>query len=122
MTPHESIADCLKTPRIFTTTFIALLIGTVLSLSSACGETVEKKVRETVIPKFEFRGVTPAAAFQAFTAATGIKVFYVPTKGEATEISISLTNVPAVEALKYLTELANLKFTYAEDGVHVAPK
>ena len=112
----------MKTLRIIAITFNALMIGTVLSLSSAFGDTVEKKARETVIPKFELQDATVPDALKAFTKATGIKVFYVPPKDDTAKLSLSLTNVPASEALNYVTLLTNLQFTYEEDGVHVTSK
>jgi len=100
-----------------------LACGAALTLSSlaATSEDVAKKAEETVIPKLEFRDITPADALKAITTATGIKVFYT-AKGDQNRITLSLTNVPASEALKYVTELANLKFIYKEDGVHVTSR
>ena len=112
----------MKTRRIIITTFSALMIGIVLGLSGAFGDTIEKKAKETVIAKFEFKDATVPDALKMFTTATGIKVFYVPPKDDNVKLTLSLTNVPASEALKYITELANLKFTYKKDGVHVTPK
>ena len=112
----------MKIPRIIITTFSALVIGTVLGLSSAFGGTVEKKANETVIPKFEIKDATVSEALKVITTQTGIKVFFVPPKDNPARLTISLTNIPASEAFKYVTQLANLKFTYEEDGVHVTPK
>jgi hypothetical protein len=112
----------MKSPRIIVTTFCALTIGLVLSLSSSFGDTVEKKVKDTIIAKFDLRDATPSYALKVITAATGIKIFYTPVEADQTKLTLSLTNIPASEALKYVTELANLKFTYEENGVHVTPK
>jgi len=75
-----------------------------------------------VIPKLELREATSVAAFKAITAATGIKIFYTPAEGDNARITISLTNIPAIEAIRYVTSLANLKFTSEKDGVHVSGK
>ena len=98
-----------------------LACGAALTLSSLAvtPEDVEKKANEVIIPKIEFRELAPADALKVFTNATGIKVFYTPVKDDPTTITLSLTNVPASEALKYVTGLANLKFIYKADGVHV---
>ncbi len=112
----------MKTPRHIIPPFRALVIGAVLGSSGAFGDTVEKKARETIIPKLELEDATVRFTLNVFTTATGIKVFYVPPKDDKATLTLSLANVPASEALKYITQLANLKFTYEEDGVHVTPK
>jgi hypothetical protein len=109
----------MKTPRIIITTFSTLMIATVLGLGSAFGDTVEKKAQETFIPSFVLKEVTASDALKAISTQTGIKVFFVPPKNNTNKLTVSLKNVPASEALKYVTLLANLKFTYEEDGVHV---
>lgn len=112
----------MKIPRIITTAFIALTIGTLLGLNSAFGNTVEKQAKETIIPKLEFKEVTVSAALKMFTTATGIKAFYTRPENDEWRLTISLKNVPASQAIGYITGLANLKFTYEEDGVHVTAK
>jgi hypothetical protein len=111
----------MKTPRTLLT-LAGTLVVAALSLGHALGDTVETKAKVTVIPKLEFREMAPAEALKAISTATGIKVFFTPANGEQPSITVSLTNVPASEALKYVTELGNLKFSYQEDGVHVSPK
>ena len=111
----------MKTLSSITAAFIALAIS-LFSLTSALGDTVEKKAKEIAIPKLEFKDVTVPDAFKMFTTATGIKVFYTPPKNDHVVLTLSLKDVPASEALKYIAALAELKFTYKDDGVYVVPK
>ena len=101
-----------------------LACGAALTLSSLAvtPEDVEKKAGEVIIPEIQFRDLDVAVALKVISKETGIKVFYNPPKDDPTRITLSLKNVPASEALKYVTGLANLKFIYKEDGVHVTPK
>ena len=46
-----ALSKNMKTPRIITTIFGAIIIGTVLNFSSAYADTVEKKTEETVVTK-----------------------------------------------------------------------
>ncbi len=45
----------------------------------------------------------------------------VPVNPEQTKITVSLTNIPVIEALRYVTGLANVKFWIRHDGVHIVP-
>jgi len=111
--PTPTQSDSMKTPRI------ASVLAAAFSLSSASADTIQHKAESIIIPKFDLRAATTSEAFKAFTKATDIKVIYIPSKDDAAAITVSLSSVPAAEVLAYITELANLKFTYAEDGVHV---
>jgi hypothetical protein len=105
----------MKTPRLITTALTALL----LSLGSAFGETLEEKAKQTIIPKFELKEATVEDALKEFTKATGIKTFYLPLPNNNARLTVSLSKIPASEAMKYITGLANLVFVYGKDGVHV---
>ena len=101
-----------------------LACGAALTLSSLAvtPEDVQKKAKEIIIPEIQFRDLHVAVALQIISMEAGIKVFYTPPKKDSTRITLSLRDVPATEALKYVTGLANLKFIFKEDGVHVTPQ
>ena len=82
---------------------------------------VEEKAKATIIPKLEFRDVSSADALMMIGTMTGIKIFYAPNPKDDARITVSLSKIPASEALKYVTGLANLKFRCDKDGVHVVP-
>lgn len=94
------------------------LVDALITGQSAPIGTSTAKAPDLVIPKLELKDATPSQAFESISATTGLKILYTPTASEP-RISISLTNVPVDEALRYVTSLANLKFSYATDGVHV---
>ena len=101
-----------------------LACGAALTLSSLAvtPEDVQKKAKEVIIPELLFRDLPVAVALQLISRESGIKVFYTPPKKDSTRITLSLRDVPALEAFKYVTALANLKFIFKEDGVHVTPQ
>ena len=92
-----------------------------IRLLAAAPEELAKKADAAIIPKVELQNSTPADAFKAITKATGIPIFYNPGKAEQASITLSLSSVPASEALKYITSLANLKFSFQKDGILVVP-
>lgn len=78
---------------------------------------MQKKAEETIIPKFEYFEATPVVALQAISKAMGVRINYTPRPDDRANLSFSLTNVPAAEALKYVAHLAYLNFTYQPDGI-----
>ena len=105
----------MKTPLLL----LAALAALPLNFAAAAGDTMQSKAEQTIIPKIVLKGATVEEAFKFFTTSTGIKVVYFPPKDGGAKITLSLTNVPASEALKYITSLAGLIFVYGKDAVHV---
>jgi general secretion pathway protein D len=68
------------------------------------------------IPGLEGPPAAPGAA-----AAPNIPAAAAPTGAADVRITVSLTNIPLVEALKYVTGLANLKFKVEPYAVSVVP-
>ena len=98
-----------------------LACGAALTLSSLAvtPEDVQKKAKEAIIPELRFRDLPVTVALQLISRESGIKVFYTPPTKDSTRITLSLRDVSATEALKYVTGLANLIFIFEEDGVRV---
>ena len=101
-----------------------LACGAALTLSSLAvtPEDVQKKAKKVIIPELRFRDLPVAVALQMISRESGIKVFYTPPAKDSTRITLSLRDVSATEALKYVTGLANLTFIFEDDGVHVTPQ
>lgn len=105
------------------------------------GKTVHQKLQDTIIPLVDFRQVTVREAVDFFQqcsksldpARTGVNFRLNVNAGGAvpsglipglelaspveTRITLKLTNVPLIDALKYVVNLANLKFAVSPDGV-----
>jgi hypothetical protein len=92
------------------------------SIAEATPEEIAKKAQETIIQTLEFKNVSAAEALNVVSEATGMKVFYKPASTATPKINLTLTNIPTSGVLKFVTELANLKFRYESDGVHVLPQ
>ena len=82
---------------------------------------MEQKAKATIIPKLEFREQSAAEALAILAKMSDLKISYLPKADDTARITVSLSNIPAAEAQKYVTSLANLKFAYEADGVHVVP-
>ncbi|HSI15500.1 MAG TPA: M56 family metallopeptidase [Chthoniobacter sp.] len=97
---------------------------------------VRKKAIEIVIPKFEIRDATLAEAIDALTKQAvafdpekkGIKIQFVPgpvpaggINPEEARITIDLTNIPLIEAIKYVAGLAGLDEIYTPTAVELRP-
>ena len=82
---------------------------------------IAKKAQATIIPKFDLKGVTPEVALQTISRAAGIPIHVTLAKGEQPSITLTLQQIPASEALTYVTELAGLKVKYEKDSILVAP-
>jgi hypothetical protein len=96
-----------------------LNLAAVLSLGHAFAGTVQKEAEENIIPKLKFQGKTPSDVLTAISCVTGIEVYYTPMTDDQPNLAVTLTNIPASEALKYVAALANLEITYKADGVHL---
>ena len=83
------------------------------------------------IPKVEFREATLTEALEFLRSKSrdldprkeGINfVLKVPPSFSQVKITISLINVPLLEAVKYITNLANMEFSVEENAVVVHPR
>lgn len=125
----------------------AIVIGAAAPDASAAGNPgdpagapvespVRKKALEIVIPRFQIRDATLAEAIDVLTKQaaafdpekTGIKIRFVPGPVRAGEINpeearitIDLTNIPVIEAVKYVAGLANLEAIYTPTAVELRP-
>ncbi len=63
----------------------------------------------------------PPAADASATPAEGAAAPAAPATTADTKITLSLSNVPLIEALRYLTELAGLKFKIEQYAVSIVP-
>jgi len=84
-------------------------------------EALEKLAAETIIPKLEFKDAMAWEALDFIGKKVGFRIDYTPKPGEkdTTRLSVSLTNIPASEALKYVAGLSNAKVTYEARAVMV---
>jgi hypothetical protein len=92
------------------------------------------KLEQTIIPRLEFREATLASAIEVIRRhlqqldpqKVGVPIFLQisntrpefpdPTKAH---ITVSLTNIPVHEALKYVANLTGLKVSVRPDGIHI---
>lgn len=63
----------------------------------------------------------PAPAADGTTGADGVEASPGPVVTEASRVTLSLNNVPLIEALRYLTELAGLKYKIEPFAVSIVP-
>jgi beta-lactamase regulating signal transducer with metallopeptidase domain len=96
---------------------------------------IEEKLNRIIIPKIEYKDATiPGAidflrqqSIQLDTAEPdpsrrGVKITLAPgTPTRQTRLTLTLTNIPLLEALKFLCQLANLKMAIGADGVLIRP-
>ena len=94
-----------------------------------------KKMSQIIFPTVQFQGATIDEAIEylrvksrdldTFTHASGVKgVNVILRQGDApsnASISLDLKNVPMLEALRYITELAQMKFRVEAHAVLVLP-
>jgi hypothetical protein len=96
------------------------------------GNEVEKQLAAVMIPKIEFKEATLGSALeylkQTVAKASGGKasvnfVVQLPEQQVNTQtVTLSLTNVPFTEVLRYIGGLANIQFDYDRYAVIVRPK
>ena len=94
---------------------------------------IQRKLEQTIIPKLEFREATISEALSFLRkksveldpdepkTGVNIQIQFDETPVADTRITISLTNIPLIEALKYVTGLANLKFKVEPYAVSIVP-
>ena len=89
--------------------------------TSAIAATPEETAKQAVIT-VSLYDVTVAQAIQSVSKLSGVKTHYAaPTQGDLS-ITMSLTNITATEAFRYVADLANLTVSYKDDGAHFAAK
>ncbi len=98
------------------------------------GSKIQRKLERIIIPKLEFKEATIAEALSFLRKKsveldpdepkTGviIQIKFDETPVADTRITVSLSNIPLIEALKYVTGLANLKFKVEPYAVSVVPQ
>lgn len=96
------------------------------------GNSQEKALQSVIIPKIEFREATLGAAFDFLKNAIGKasngaqSVNFVlklpPDQLNTATVTLSLTNIPATEAIKYIAELAGVEVTYDKYAISISPK
>ena len=95
---------------------------------------IQRKLERIIIPKLEFKEATISEALSFLRKKsveldpdepkTGviIQINFDETPVADTRITVSLSNIPLIEALKYVTGLANLKFKVEPYAVSVVPQ
>ena len=95
---------------------------------------IQRKLERTIIPKLEFKEATISEALNFLRKKsveldpdepkTGviIQIKFDETPVADVRITVSLSNIPLIEALKYVTGLANLKFKVEPYAVSVVPQ
>jgi len=97
-------------------------------------EAVQNRLKETIIPKVEIKDVTIREALAFLQQKTGVPMILMPpvfprpvldvddvAPSQQVRVTLSLTNVPAFEVLRYITSLACLKFSIEPGAVLIAP-
>lgn len=94
------------------------------------GASTEKKLAAVIIPKIEFREATLREALDFLRTKvndeTGGKtpvnfVLHLPEDAAAAKITVSLTNIPFTEALRYIGGLAGVDFVYDKYAIVAKP-
>ena len=105
------------------------MIATQTKTDSA-GAAVEKSLTALIVPQVQFKEATFGSALDFMkkkcTEVSGGKqtVNFVVQPGidqEATRVTLSLSNIPFTEALRYMGELASVKFEYQKYAIMVRP-
>ncbi len=108
----------------------AELLRTIQAREAAQGGGTEKTVAGLVVPSVQFREAELSAVLEALRQQVGKlsdgkkTVNFVSQLSEAqakTPITLSLTNVPFTEVLKYIGTLANITFTFDKYAIMVRP-
>ncbi|MEA3213467.1 MAG: hypothetical protein QOE70_6524 [Chthoniobacter sp.] len=88
----------------------------------ASTEEMQRKLEKIIIPRLEFREATVREAVEFLSRKTGINIaLQAPSDSSGARITVSLTNIPASEALRYVTNLAGLKSRIDPKGVVIVP-
>jgi hypothetical protein len=78
------------------------------------------KLHNTIIQEIDFREITARAALETVTQKTGVAFVWMGAEGNQL-VTLKLSKVPAIETVKYVCSLANLKYTITDSGVTVSP-
>jgi beta-lactamase regulating signal transducer with metallopeptidase domain len=127
--PHLTQGDKVKVN--FDTEFTSEPLGLqkTTEVAAATESAARAKAENIIIPKIELREATFEEALDLLRKKavefdpdkTGVKIVVKPGAVSDARITISLTNIPLIEALKYVASLANLKFVATPDALVVQP-
>jgi hypothetical protein len=86
-------------------------------------------LKKVILPKVEFQEASPKEAFdyvaQQVQKATGgkqsVNVVWMVPEGQEKKVTLSLQNIPAFEALRYVGDAANLQLEYDNFAVKIKP-
>ncbi|MCX6979267.1 MAG: hypothetical protein NTV08_00720 [Verrucomicrobia bacterium] len=96
------------------------------SAKSEATAAMVRKLNMIVFPKIDFRDATVREAFDFLVAKSkgrGVDVVLHRDAevGNGTRITLTLNNVPLIEVIKYITDLANVKYKIEPDAVRIVP-
>ncbi len=99
--------------------------------STAKLEDIRRRLRDTIIPKMEFKETSVREALDHLSkqsveldpAHTGVQIqtSKAPAAALATPVTVSLINIPLMEAFRYIATLAELRITVEDAGVYFRP-
>lgn len=92
--------------------------------------TVEKQLAAVIMPKVEFREATLDSVLEYLKQTlakttegrTSVNFIVHPGVVKTQQITLSVTNIPFTEVLRYIGGLADVQFEYDKYGVMVKPK
>jgi len=92
--------------------------------------TAQKELAQLIIPKIEFKEATLGSTLDFMKKKAGelsngkqsVSFVVQPGANSMTTCTLSLSNVPFTEALRYIGELANIKFDYQKYAIVVRPR
>jgi hypothetical protein len=100
--------------------------------TGSAGSRQQKELATVILPQVQFREATLGSALESLkqqvTKVSGGKtnvsfVLQLPEPAAATTtVTLSLSNVPLPEALRYMGELANVSFSYEPYAIVVRPR
>jgi len=90
----------------------------------------EKELSKLVVPKIEFKEATLGSALEFMKKKAGelsggkqsVSFVVQPAVDSMATCTLSLSNVPFTEALRYIGELANISFEYQKYAIVVRPR
>jgi hypothetical protein len=101
-----------------------------IQLEQSAGVNLEKQAASVIVPKVDFRDASLSSVLtylaklsreQSKGAVTlNIVGLYPPAFGEQTRITLSLSNAPLSEVLKYVSEMAGTKLEYQQHAIVVS--
>ncbi len=101
-----------------------------IQLEQSAGANLEKQAASVIVPKVDFRDASLSSVLTYLAKVSreqsngkvslNIVALYPPAFGDQTRITLSLSNAPMSEVLKYVSEMAGTKLEYQQHAIVVS--